>query len=248
MRKPLVMGNWKMHGSRAETEALLSSFLSLWEDSAAVEVGVCPAFIHLGQAANLLAGREVKLGGQDLSTAESGAHTGDISGPMLKDSGCSHVLVGHSERRTDHAESSALVAEKFVAAQAAGLIPVLCIGETLAEREGAKTLDVVGEQLAAVISKAGENAMAKAVIAYEPVWAIGTGLTATPEQAQEVHAFIRSQLGAVADKVQVLYGGSVKPGNAEELFAKPDIDGALVGGASLNAEDFAAICRAAVPV
>lgn len=245
MRRPLVVGNWKMHGSLVENRSLVEGFLSRWQGLHQVEVGVCPPAVYIGQVAQLLDASNVAVGAQDVSWAESGAFTGEIAAPMLSDVGCRFAIVGHSERRDYHAESSELVAKKFVAAQAAGLTPILCVGETLVQREAEETLDVISAQLKAVIDLAGRQAMSGSVIAYEPVWAIGTGLTATPEQAQEVHEFIREQLGAVGSGIRILYGGSVKPGNAEQLFAQNDIDGALVGGASLDGEDFFRICQAA---
>ena len=215
-----------------------------------VAVAVCVPFPYLAQAQAALTGGPLAWGAQNLSEKASGAFTGEVSAAMLKDFGCQYVLVGHSERRALYGESDALVAEKFAAALAAGLRPVLCVGETLAERESGKTAEVVAKQMAAVLDRVGVAALANAVVAYEPVWAIGTGKTATSEQAQEVHAAIRAQVAAldtkVAEGVQILYGGSVKPSNAEELFGMPDIDGGLIGGASLVAADFLAICRAAV--
>ena len=215
-----------------------------------VAVAVFVPFPYLAQAQAALTGGPLAWGAQNLSEKASGAFTGEVSAAMLKDFGCQYVLVGHSERRALYGESDALVAEKFAAALAAGLRPVLCVGETLAERESGKTAEVVAKQMAAVLDRVGVAALANAVVAYEPVWAIGTGKTATSEQAQEVHAAIRAQVAAldtkVAEGVQILYGGSVKPSNAEELFGMPDIDGGLIGGASLVAADFLAICRAAV--
>ncbi|MBR9912934.1 MAG: triose-phosphate isomerase [Gammaproteobacteria bacterium] len=245
MRRPLVVANWKMNGSKQTNSQWLQEFAGLWQGQQNAEVAVCPPAVYLAQLQQALAGQAVLLGAQDVSAAESGAYTGEISAAMLSEFNCRYAIVGHSERRGYHAESNAQVAAKFVAAQAQGLVPLLCIGETLAQREAGETLAVVGEQLRAVAKLAGVEAMTRSVIAYEPVWAIGTGLTASPEQAQEVHAFIRQQLGAVAQDVRVLYGGSVKPGSAVELFAQQDIDGALVGGASLNSKDFYDICRAA---
>lgn len=244
MRQPLVLGNWKMNGSLKDNRDLLQGLLQGLNVDAGV--GVCPPAVYIPQAVELLKDSNIAVGSQDVSARNAGAYTGELQAVMLKEVGCSYALVGHSERREYHGESDAHVAEKFQAAQAAGLIPVLCIGETLEQREADATLDVIAAQVKAVIDLAGVDAFAKAVVAYEPVWAIGTGKTATPEQAQEVHKFIREQLGAVGDKVQILYGGSVKADNAESLFAKPDIDGALVGGASLKAQDFIAICSAAV--
>ncbi|GAB3091802.1 triose-phosphate isomerase [Aestuariicella hydrocarbonica] len=245
MRRPLVVANWKMNGNLADNRKLLQSFLASWQGVHHAEVGICPPAVYLPQAIELLGQTNVELGAQDVSAAENGAFTGEVSAAMLADIGCQFALVGHSERREYHAESDQLVARKFKAAQSHKLTPILCIGESLQQREAGETLMVVGEQLKAVIDEVGRAAIASSVIAYEPVWAIGTGLTATPEQAQEVHAFIREQLGAVGNSVRILYGGSVKPSNAAELFSQADIDGALVGGASLNSDDFYSICQAA---
>jgi triosephosphate isomerase (TIM) len=249
MRKPLVAGNWKMHGSRAENARLLRGLLDLLGPETRAEVMVCPPFVYLWETERLLKDTEVALGAQSLCAEAQGAFTGEVSGAMLRDVGCRYVLVGHSERRQLFGEADALVARKFVAAQAHGLVPVLCVGETLEEREAGRTGEVVERQLAAVLAVSGIGAFAQAVVAYEPVWAIGTGRTASPEQAQEVHASIRARLAAldatIGASVRILYGGSVKASNARELFAMADIDGGLVGGASLKAEEFAQICAAA---
>ena len=247
MRRTLIAGNWKMHGSLAENEALLSGILAGMGDVKA-SVAVCVPYPYLAQVQARLAGSDVAWGAQNVSQHGKGAYTGEVSPAMLKDFGCAYVIVGHSERRSLYGESDALVAEKFAAAQAAGLTPILCVGETLDERESGVTEQVVARQLDAVIAKSGIAALAKAVVAYEPVWAIGTGKTATPEQAQAVHAFIRGKLrgfdAVVAEGLVIQYGGSMKAGNAAELLAQPDIDGGLIGGASLVADDFLAICRA----
>jgi triosephosphate isomerase len=247
-RRPLVAGNWKMHGSRAENAALLESLLAR-VDSVAAEVLVCPPFVYLSEIARHLAGSKIAVGGQSLCAEPIGAFTGEVSAAMLQDIGCKYVLVGHSERRTLFHEDNGLVARKFVAAQSRGLVPVLCVGESLAERQSDQTFAVIRAQLDAVLAAAGIDAFAHAVVAYEPVWAIGTGLTATPEQAQAVHAFIRGHLAeknaAVAAGLRILYGGSVKGSNASELFAMADVDGGLVGGASLKADEFLQICAAA---
>lgn len=248
MRKGLVAANWKMHGSMADNSALLSALTtSLNEVGAKADILICPPAVYLEQARTRLAGTGILLGAQNVHSQEAGAFTGEISAPMLSDSGCSHVIVGHSERREIFGESDQFVAEKFAAARASGLVPLLCVGETLAQREADKTQDTVLAQLEAVLEHAGIDAFKQAVVAYEPVWAIGTGLTATPEQAQQVHALIRQRLedanADVAGQIHIVYGGSVKGGNAAELFAQPDIDGALVGGASLVAEEFLKICR-----
>jgi triosephosphate isomerase len=245
MRRPTVVGNWKMNASLESTEALIKELAGAWTGVHKAEVAVCPPYPYLGKAAELLEQSNINYGAQDVSDKESGAYTGQISAEMLLDFGCKYVLVGHSERREYQGESSELVAQKFAAASAKGLVPILCVGETLAEREASKTFDVVGEQLRAVIDLCGLDGIAKGVVAYEPVWAIGTGKSATPEMAQEVHAFIREVLGPEGAQTALLYGGSVKPENAAELFAQADIDGALVGGASLKAQDFLAICQAA---
>jgi triosephosphate isomerase len=212
-------------------------------------VVVCPPFVHLADVGRQLAGSRLVLGAQDVCAEEPGAHTGEIAASMLADAGCRYVIVGHSERRALYGEDDALVARKFQAAQRHGLVPVLCVGETLAERERGATREVVLRQLDAVLAAAGEGAFTTAVVAYEPVWAIGTGRTATPGQAQEVHALIRVRIAEkdarIAASLRVLYGGSVKADNAGLLFAMPDVDGGLIGGASLKAEEFTAICRAA---
>ena len=249
MRRPLVAGNWKMHGTRASVAELINGLRNLALPSD-VDVAVFPPCLHINQVVDGLKGRPVMIGAQN-SAVESmqGALTGEVAPSQLVDAGCSLVLVGHSERRQIMGEQDGMLIRKFAAAQASGLIPVLCVGETLEQREAGKTLDVVGRQLDSIINELGVEVFAKAVIAYEPVWAIGTGLTASPQQAQDVHAAIRAQLAAknseVAQGVRLLYGGSVKAANAVELFGMPDIDGGLIGGASLNADEFGAICRAA---
>ena len=248
MRRKLVAGNWKMHATRAMAADLAAAVAAAPVDG--VAIALLPPFPYLDGL--IAAHRDVlAFGAQDLSRHAQGAYTGEVAGAMLKDIGCRYVLVGHSERRQYHAESDDLVAAKFVAAQAAGLVPILCVGELLAEREAAITETVIDRQLDAVIAAAGIAAFADAVVAYEPVWAIGTGLTASPEQAQAVHKFIRYKIaeldGTIASSLQLLYGGSVKPANAAELFGQPDVDGGLIGGASLVASDFLAICAAAKP-
>ena len=248
MRRPLVAGNWKMNGSRAMTAELCRGILEGIDSVEKAEVAVCPPCIFIPGAARILEESAVALGGQDLDIHVSGAYTGQISAGMLKEY-CEYVIVGHSERRAMYGDSDELVAEKVKVALAAGLVPILCVGETLEEREGGVTEEVVGRQLDAVLEANGIGAFAGVVIAYEPVWAIGTGKTATPEQAQAVHAFIRGRLADrdqdVADGCRILYGGSMKPDNAAELIGQADIDGGLIGGASLEAESFLAICRAA---
>ncbi len=246
MRKNLVAGNWKMNGSLTENAALLAGVkLAL----SGIDAVVCVPFPYLAQAQAVLAGSSIAWGAQNLSEQGKGAYTGEVSAAMLLDFGCAYVIVGHSERRSLYGESDELVAKKYMAAQAAGLIPILCVGELLDEREAGITEQVVARQLDAVIQAAGVASLAKAVVAYEPVWAIGTGKTASPEQAQAVHAFIRSKIAAldsgVAAGLVIQYGGSVKGSNAAELAAQPDIDGGLIGGASLVVEEFVAICKAA---
>jgi triosephosphate isomerase len=249
MRQPLVAGNWKMNGSRASVAELLGGLKAGIDRVTTAEVAVCAPFIYIPDTRSQLEGSAIAWGGQDVSVHASGAYTGEIAAPMLADFGCRFVIVGHSERRAYHGESSELVAQKYAAARAAGLLPILCVGETLEQREQGVTEQVVAEQLDAVVAHCGIEAVGEGVIAYEPVWAIGTGKTATPEQAQEVHAFIRQRLAAssqaVADAIRVLYGGSMNPKNAAELLAQPDIDGGLIGGASLKADDFLAVCAAA---
>jgi len=248
MRQTLVAGNWKMNGSLEANQQLLDGIKAGVAEGVSAKVVVCPPAIYIPQAASLLGGSAVSWGGQNLSQEKSGAFTGEISADMLLDLQCEYVIVGHSERRALYGETDALVAEKYSAALAAGLVPILCVGELLEEREAGDTESVVARQLDAVIDKAGIAAIGAGIIAYEPVWAIGTGKTASPQQAQDVHAFIRQRVAAqdaaVAEKVQILYGGSVKPDNAAELFAMADIDGGLIGGASLDAKGFLAICRA----
>jgi triosephosphate isomerase len=250
MRTRLVAGNWKMNGSRAANARLLDAIKAGVAKAPGVAVAVCVPFPYLQQVAAALEGSSVAWGAQTLSEHESGAYTGEVSGSMLREFGCRYVLVGHSERRTLYGERDSQVAAKFLAARRAGLAPVLCVGETLEERERGATEEVVTRQLGAVIDAAGAAGLAGAVVAYEPVWAIGTGRTATPAQAQEVHALIRRRVGgadaATAAALPILYGGSVKAANARELFAQADVDGGLIGGASLVAEDFLAICTAAV--
>lgn len=249
MRRTMVAGNWKMHGTRASVAELIDGLrnLNLPKD---VEIAVFPSELFIDRVINGLEDAPILVGAQDAAIeSKQGALTGEISPEQLVDAGCKFVLIGHSERRLILGESNETLNRKFAAAQASGLTPVLCIGETLEQREAGQTLEVVERQLNAVIDEFGIDVLASAVIAYEPVWAIGTGLTATPQQAQDVHAAIRAQLAQknpeVAQGVRLLYGGSVKAANAVELFSMPDIDGGLIGGASLNADEFGAICRAA---
>jgi len=249
MRRSLVVGNWKMNGSREKSRALVAGILAGLGEDAKADVGVCPPFVHIPEVAELLKGSPVLLGAQNVADQDEGAFTGETSASLLKEFGCSLAIVGHSERRALYGESSALVAARYAKAIEQGLTPILCIGETLEERESGRTFEVVGEQLDAVLETAGVASLAKAVIAYEPVWAIGTGRTASTEQAQEVHAWIRGRVAgldaAVAENLQILYGGSVKPDNAAALFSMPDIDGGLIGGASLDASSFLKICHSA---
>jgi triosephosphate isomerase len=249
MRKPLIAGNWKLNGTREANTALVQGIVNN-TDALACDILVCPTFVYLAEIGASLAGSGVLLGAQNVAAESKGAFTGEVSAEMLKDVGASHAIVGHSERRSLYGETDAVVAAKFQAAQAQGLQPILCIGETLQERETGVTMEVVDRQIAAVLDTAGVGAFEASVVAYEPVWAIGTGLTATPDQAQDVHAHIRSVISAASAKIaaglRILYGGSVKSGNAAELLAMSDIDGGLIGGASLDAAEFVAICKAAV--
>lgn len=249
MRVKLVAGNWKMNGSLATSQALLKAILPPLAALDRARYAVCAPFPYLSAVAGALRGSNVMPGAQDVCQFDDGAYTGGVSGAMLADCGCRYVLVGHSERRAVFGESDDVVALKYAQALKHKLIPILCVGEALAEREAGQTEAVVARQLDAVIRLCGTKALGSGVVAYEPVWAIGTGKTATPEQAQAVHAFIRGRVGAadrgIADGLTLLYGGSVKAGNAAQLFAMPDVDGGLIGGASLVPEEFTAICRAA---
>ena len=245
MRRKLVVGNWKMHGSRAANAQLLAGLKEAGPWNA--DVAVCVPAVYIAETALALTGNAIVYGAQDCSSHEQGAYTGEVSSAMLADVGCRYVIVGHSERRAYHAESDQLVADKAKAALAHGVTPIVCVGETRAEREASQTEAVVKRQLAAVIHTLG-HCCGEMVVAYEPVWAIGTGLTASPAEAQAVHAVLRAQLHAATDRsglMRILYGGSVKADNAAELFSQADIDGGLIGGASLKVADFAAICRAA---
>lgn len=249
MRTPFVAGNWKLHGSRESNQRLVQGIVNEIEPLQACQVMVCPPFVYLAEIGQALAGTDILLGAQNLAAEASGAFTGEVSAAMLRDVGCSHVIIGHSERRALFGESDAMVAAKFKATQAHGLVPILCVGESLEEREADVTMEVIDRQIGAVVDAAGVGAFATAIIAYEPVWAIGTGLTATPEQAQEVHAHIRGVFADADAKIgaslRILYGGSVKSGNAGDLFDMDDIDGGLIGGASLDIVEFVAICVAA---
>ena len=249
MRTPLVAGNWKMNGDQAMTEQLCKGIVDGLVGSTNVDVLLCPPYTLIGLASTLTIDSSIEVGAQDMDINQNGAFTGQISASMLQDSGCSHVILGHSERRAIYGESDELVAEKVKVAIENGLTAILCVGETQSERETGVTEEVVSRQIKAVMDLIGIASFENIVIAYEPVWAIGTGLTASPEQAQEVHKHIRSLLSAedkaIAEQCRILYGGSMKPGNAAELIAKPDIDGGLIGGAALKAEDFLGICNAA---
>ena len=251
MRRPIVAGNWKMHGSRSENARLIEELLAGLPARPAASCVVCPPFVYLQEVGRLLRDSAVSLGGQDLCADTQGAFTGEVSAAMLKDVGCEYVIVGHSERRLLYRESDQLVARKFAAAHARGLIPILCVGEQLAEREAGRTGEVVARQLDVVLELCGAASFEHGIIAYEPVWAIGTGRTASPEQAEVVHDFIRARIKArdarIAAATRILYGGSVKAGNAAELFAMPNVDGGLIGGASLKADEFLAILAAAGP-
>lgn len=251
MKRPkLIAGNWKMNLRRDSAVQLALALVDRLPKQHAVQVAVCPPAVYLHDVGSAIAGSPIALGGQDVSAEKDGAYTGEISVGMLKDLGCTYAIIGHSERRQYHAESDALINRKLKAAQAGGLIPIVCVGETLAQREAEQTESIVGEQLRGSLAELSSSEVSQLVIAYEPVWAIGTGRVATPDQAQAVHAFIRSWLrdkhgAAAADAIRIQYGGSVKPDNAKELLHQQDIDGALVGGASLKAEDFLAIIASA---
>ncbi len=244
MRQSLVMGNWKMNGSRSEGLALANAITARLNPGDQ-GIAVCVPAVYISDIHNVIKDTPLSLGAQNVGDQESGAYTGEISASMLKDCSCTYALVGHSERRSYYGDTNESVATRFVQAQKQGIVPVLCIGETLEERENDNTFAVIDKQLNAVIDLAGIDALENSVLAYEPVWAIGTGKTASDDQAQEVHKYIREQIATksqtVAEKIQILYGGSVKPGNAKAIFAMPDIDGGLIGGASLDAESFLAI-------
>ena len=252
MRDILVAGNWKMNGSELANSELVAGIIAGAPDATNVQLLVCPPYPYLAMVADQVKGSDVAVGAQNVSEHEKGAFTGEVAPAMLKDVGCEYVIIGHSERRTLYGETSAQVAAKFGAVQAAGMTPILCVGETLEEREAGSTENVVAEQLGAALEANGIQAFGAAVIAYEPVWAIGTGMTATPEQAQDVHRYIRGLLAAedqaIADGIQILYGGSMKGENAAGLLGMADIDGGLIGGASLKSDDFLAIARAATEI
>ena len=249
MREFLIAGNWKMNGSSAASDTLVSGIVDGVPEGGGFRLLVCPPFPYLASVAIQVSSGAISLGAQNVSEHEAGAFTGETAASMLKELGCGYVIVGHSERRAMFGETSEQVAAKYIAAQAAGIVPILCVGETLEEREAGATEDIIDGQLDAVLDAASVDSFASAVIAYEPVWAIGTGMTATPEQAQDVHRHIRARLAGqnadLADTVQILYGGSMKGENAPGLLSMPDIDGGLIGGASLKADDFLAIAAAA---
>ena len=252
MRRPVVVGNWKMHGSRADNARLIEALVAQYPANPVADCVVCPPFVYIQEVGRMLRDAPIGLGAQDVCAEGLGAFTGEVSAAMLRDVGCSHVIVGHSERRLLYRESDQLVARKFAAAcHSKALIPILCVGEQLAERDAGRTHEVVARQLDVVLELCGAESLEQGLVAYEPVWAIGTGRNATPEQAQSVHAFIRERIAArdakIAAATRILYGGSVKAGNAPELFAMPDVDGGLIGGASLKADEFLSILAAAGP-
>ncbi len=244
-RRQLVVGNWKMNGNLRENASLLAAITKGWQGERGADVVICPPYPYLYQSRECLQHSPILLGAQSVNEQDKGAFTGEVSASMLADLDCKFVIIGHNERRRMQHESDQQVAQKFVAVQKAGLIPILCVGESLQDREQGKHLETISRQLNAVFAHTGKDVFSNAVLAYEPVWAVGTGKTATPEQAEEVHKFMRAQLGVLADEVRILYGGSVKAHNAQQLFALADIDGALLGGASLDANEFLAICKAA---
>jgi len=248
MRRPLIAGNWKMNGTKSSAEALLSGVVSGATSVSKAEIAVCVPFPLLYLGEQLLAGSDVQLGAQNVSTESGGAYTGEVSAAMLVDFGCRYVICGHSERREYYGETDEIIAKKVSASIAAGMTPILCVGETLQQREDGLAEQVIGSQIKGVLSRIGIDAFDRLEIAYEPVWAIGTGKTASPEQAQDAHVFIRSQVAeesaAIAEKIRILYGGSMKAANARELLSQADIDGGLIGGASLVADDFLVICQA----
>jgi triosephosphate isomerase len=249
MRRPIVIGNWKMHGARADNARLIEELASQYPPDPAADCVVCPPFVYLQEVGRMLRDTPMHLGAQDACADTHGAFTGEVSAAMLKDVGCEYTIVGHSERRLLYRESDQLVARKFAAVYSKSLVPVLCVGEQLADREAGRTAEVVSRQLDVVLELCGAEPLGHAVVAYEPVWAIGSGRNASPEQAQEVHALIRARIASrdarIATATRILYGGSVKASNAAELFAMPDVDGGLIGGASLKADEFLAILAAA---
>ena len=245
MRRPIVIGNWKLHGDQQFVSGLLRELMSGWVGVHRAEVVICPSYAHVDLACRALSHSNIGLGSQDVSPYIEGAYTGEVSAAMLHDLGCHYAIVGHSERRRWYGETNELIARKFESAQEAHLVPILCVGESAKEREQGITLDVIDKQIMAVANYCSYERIARGVIAYEPLWAVGTGRIASPQQAQQVHEFIRDRLGAAGVVTRIVYGGSVTPQNAQAMFAMPDIDGALVGGAALRANDFLEICRAA---
>ncbi len=249
MRRPLVAGNWKLHGTRSGAANLAEAVRAGCDAAGAVDIVLCPSFVHVPLVAEHVTGSPVRVGAQDVSAEEKGAFTGEVAAAMLAEFSCEYAIVGHSERRARHGESDDTVAAKFAAAVTAGIVPIVCVGESLEQRDAGDSLAVTRGQLEAVLGHVGAGGFGGGVVAYEPIWAIGTGRTATPEQAQEVHAALREVLAnhdpGLARDTRIVYGGSVKPANAPELFARDDIDGALVGGASLDSDEFLSICRAA---
>jgi triosephosphate isomerase len=249
MRTPLVAGNWKLNGTRDSNRQLLQGVLASASAPLGAEIMVCPPYVYLEEVARLVSASGILLGAQDLSVETTGAFTGEVSGAMLLDVGCTHVIIGHSERRAGFGDTDSVVAAKYMAAHDQGLQPIICVGESLEDRESGVTMDVIDRQIGAILDTGRISALASSVIAYEPVWAIGTGRTASPDQAQEVHAHIRGTVAAadakIAGGLRILYGGSVKGANAAELFSMDDIDGGLIGGASLDVAEFAAIYNAA---
>lgn len=249
MRQPLVAGNWKLNGSLQTISELVSGITNQLSAVAVAELAVCPPFIYLNYLQQLLDGVDISLGAQDCSDQESGAYTGEVAATMIKEFNCKYIIVGHSERRHIYGETNKMVAIKFAQVKKNNLVPILCVGETLQDREGGDTEVIITKQLDVILERLGIEGFENAVIAYEPVWAIGTGQTATPDQAQEVHAYIRNKLDTlnkdIATKIRILYGGSMKPDNAKQLLGQNDIDGGLIGGAALKAEDFIAIAAAA---
>ena len=249
MRRPMVAGNWKMHGTRATNKSLLNELQQRISEDWAIDIAVFPPFVYISEVLRIVEGEAIAVGAQNVSAEAPGAFTGEVAAAMLKDLGCTHVIVGHSERRRLYGEDDGVVARKFAAVLAAKMTPVLCVGETLEERDANQTQAVVARQLEAVLRMSGVASLAKAIVAYEPVWAIGTGRNATPDQAQAVHAYLRGLISAqdatIGGQLRILYGGSVKAANAAELFAQADVDGGLIGGASLSADEFERICAAA---
>ena len=245
MRRQIVIANWKLHGNQAFVSKILRELVIGWVGVHSAEVVVCPAYVHLAQAYTELAHSNIGLGSQDVSYFAEGAYTGDVSAEMLHDAGCHYAIVGHSERRNYHKETDDIVARKFEAAQKARLVPILCVGESAEEREAGRTIEVIDRQIKAVADRCGMENLSRAILAYEPLWAVGSGRHATPTQAEEVQFFIRQELAGYGESTRVVYGGSVTAQNAHNFFSMPDIDGVLVGGAALKAPEFLEICRAA---